>query len=99
MTLAIENIIDASKEKHIPVIERVEGGVLVKVGSVEHPMEEKHYIEWIELHVDDKLYRRYLKPGEKPEAFFRVEGDILYAREFCNIHGLWKALREENTPE
>jgi superoxide reductase len=89
MTLLDENTVDASKEKHIPVIEKVDGGVLVKVGSIEHPMEEKHYIEWIEIHAGDKLYRKYLKPGEKPEAFFKIDEEIDYAREYCNIHRLW----------
>jgi len=92
MKLLIENTVEASTEKHIPVIEKVEGGVLVKVGSIEHPMEEKHYIEWIELHVDDKVFRRYLKPGDKPEAFFPIEGENMFAREYCNLHGLWKSI-------
>lgn len=92
MTLQTENTVDASKEKHVPVVELVDGGVLVKVGSVEHPMEEKHYIEWIEVHTKDKVYRKYLNPGDKPEAFFKLyDGEeVLYAREYCNIHGLWK---------
>jgi superoxide reductase len=92
MTLREENTVDASKEKHVPVVELVDGGVLVKVGSVEHPMEEKHYIEWIEVHTKDKVYRKYLNPGEKPEAFFKLNNEeVLFAREYCNLHGLWKA--------
>jgi superoxide reductase len=90
MKLMTENSVDASKEKHVPVIEKVAGGVKVSVGSVAHPMEEKHYIEWIELIVDGKAYRQFLNPGEKPEALFNVEGDKLTAREYCNLHGLWK---------
>lgn len=90
MTLLNENTVDASKEKHLPVIEKVDGGVMVKVGSVEHPMEEKHYIEWIEIHAGSKLYRKYLKPGEKPEAFFKVDEEVDYAREYCNLHRLWR---------
>jgi superoxide reductase len=85
-----ENTVDASKEKHIPVIEKADGGVLVKVGSMMHPMEEKHYIMWIELLADGIVYRKTLKPGEAPEAFFAVKADNLSAREYCNLHGLWK---------
>ncbi|EYE88543.1 Desulfoferrodoxin [Fervidicella metallireducens AeB] len=90
MTLQVENTVDAAREKHVPIIERVDGGFLVKVGSVEHPMLDNHYIEWIELHVDNKLYRKYLNPGDKPEALFNVDGKVIYAREYCNLHGLWK---------
>jgi len=91
MVLLKENTVDASKEKHVPVIEKIEGGVRVKVGSVEHPMEEKHYIEWIELLADSRVYRRYLKPGEKPEVIFEIKADEVAAREYCNLHGLWKS--------
>ena len=91
MELLKENTIDASKEKHVPVIEKRDGGVRVKVGSVGHPMEEKHYIEWIELLADNRVYRRYLKPGEKPEAIFEIQADEVTAREYCNLHGLWKS--------
>jgi superoxide reductase len=90
MARLAENTVDAAKEKHVPVIEKVDGGVKVKVGDVPHPMEEKHWIEFVELIVDDKVYRQFLNPGETPEAFFPVEGDNLIAREFCNLHGLWK---------
>ena len=85
-----ENTVDAAKEKHVPVKEVVNGGLKVKVGSVAHPMEEKHYIEWIEIVADGKAYRQFLKPGEAPEAFFPVSGEFS-AREYCNLHGLWKA--------
>lgn len=91
MTLQKENTVDASKEKHVPVIEKANNGYLVKVGAVPHPMEEKHYIEWIELLADGKAYRQFLKPGDTPEAFFAVEANQVSAREYCNIHGLWKA--------
>ncbi|HEY5525044.1 MAG TPA: desulfoferrodoxin [Clostridium sp.] len=91
MTLQEENTVDAAKEKHVPVIEKIKGGVLVKVGSVEHPMIDTHYIEWIEIYTDKKVYRKCLSPGEKPQAEFVLEEDILYAREYCNIHRLWKA--------
>lgn len=86
-----ENTVDASKEKHVPVVEKVTGGVRVKVGSVAHPMEEKHYIEWIELVADGRAYRQFLKPGDAPEAFFAVEASEFYAREYCNLHGLWRS--------
>jgi len=91
MKLMAENTVDAAKEKHVPVIEKVSGGVKVKVGSVAHPMEDKHYIEWIEIIADGKAYRQFLKPGEKPEAFFAIAADNIQAREYCNIHGLWKS--------
>ena len=90
MKLMTENTVDAAKEKHVPVIEKVEGGYLVKVGGVAHPMEEKHYIEGIELIADGKCYREFLKPGQAPEAFFCVKADAVAAREYCNLHGLWK---------
>jgi len=86
-----ENTVDASKEKHVPVVEKVSGGVKVAVGSVAHPMEEKHFIEWIELVADGMAYRQFLKPGDAPEAFFAVEASELYAREYCNLHGLWRS--------
>lgn len=93
MKLQTENTVDAAKEKHVPVIERSAAGVTVKVGSVAHPMEEKHWIQWIELIAGERIYRKYLKPGDKPEAAFPpVEAGItLTAREYCNLHGHWKA--------
>jgi len=81
---------DDGKEKHVPVIEKVDGGYTVTVGSTPHPMEEKHYIEWIELLADGKSYRQYLAPGEPAQAKFGIEADSVFAREHCNIHGLWK---------
>jgi superoxide reductase len=90
MKLLKENSVDAAKEKHVPVIEKVAGGVKVTVGSAPHPMEEKHYIEWIELIADGKAYRQFLKPGDAPEATFAVQAATLTARELCNIHGMWK---------
>ncbi len=92
MKLMAENTVDASKEKHVPVIERVANGVKVTVGSVLHPMEEKHYIEWIELLVGDTVLRQYLKLGAPPVAVFEgVTTTDVVAREFCNLHGLWRA--------
>ena len=90
MKLMQENVVDASKEKHVPVIEKVAGGYKVKVGSVAHPMEEKHYIEWIEVIADGKAYRQFLAPGQAPEATFCIEATTITAREYCNVHGLWK---------
>ena len=90
MVLLKENTVDAAKEKHVPVVEKVDGGVKVKVGDVAHPMEEKHYIEWIEIIVDGKAHRQFLNPGEAPEATFQIEADNVVAREYCNLHGLWK---------
>jgi len=86
-----ENTVDAAKEKHVPVIEKVDGGYKVKVGSVPHPMEEKHWIEFVELIADGKVYRQFLKPGDKPEATFQISAAKVSAREYCNLHGLWKA--------
>ncbi len=90
MKLLVENTVDAAKEKHVPVVEKTAEGFKVTVGSVAHPMEEKHYIEWIELIVGDKAYRQFLNPGDAPEAIFNVPGDQATARELCNLHGLWK---------
>jgi len=90
MILQVENTVDAAKEKHVPVVEKVKGGVLVKVGAVEHPMLETHYIEWIEVQTSNKLYRKYLNPGEIPQALFIINEEVLGVREYCNIHGLWK---------
>ena len=91
MKLLAENSVDAAKEKHVPVVEKIEGGYKVTVGSVPHPMEEKHSIEWIELVADGKAYRQFLSPGDAPEATFAVEAEDVVAREHCNLHGLWKS--------
>ncbi|MEI6786876.1 MAG: desulfoferrodoxin [bacterium] len=86
-----ENTVDASKEKHIPVVERLTNGFKVTVGSVPHPMEEKHFIEWIELIAGDTVLRQYLKPGQPAIAVFEgVKATTVVVREFCNLHGLWK---------
>jgi superoxide reductase len=89
MKLMVENIVDAAKEKHVPIIEKADGGVLVKVGSVDHPMVDNHYIEWIEVHTENKVYRKFLKPGEKPEALFKLDEEVTLVRAYCNLHGLW----------
>jgi superoxide reductase len=91
MTLLEENTVDASREKHVPVVTKVDGGLRVAVGSVPHPMEAKHFIQWIELLADGRAYRQFLSPGEKPEAFFPVQAQKVTAREMCNLHGMWKA--------
>jgi superoxide reductase len=90
MKLLAENSTDAAQEKHVPVIEKTEDGFIVKVGSVAHPMLEEHYIEWIELMSDGRVSRAFLKPGDAPEARFWVKGESVRAREYCNVHGLWK---------
>ena len=85
------NSVDAAVEKHVPVIEKIEGGVKVTVGSAAHPMQEDHFIEWIEIVADGKSYRQFLCPGEAPEAVFPIEAAKMTAKEYCNLHGLWKA--------
>jgi superoxide reductase len=85
------NTVDAAVEKHVPVIEKIDGGVKVKVGSVAHPMGEDHLIEWIEIVADGKSYRQFLNPGDAPEATFKIEADAITAKEYCNLHGLWQA--------
>ncbi|MFW5782222.1 MAG: desulfoferrodoxin family protein, partial [Candidatus Muiribacteriaceae bacterium] len=83
---------DQTTEKHVPVVTVDGDKIHVVVGSTIHPMEEKHYIEWIEIIADnDKTYRKYLKPGDKPEAVFNVKAEKITAREHCNVHGLWKS--------
>ncbi|HSV98441.1 MAG TPA: desulfoferrodoxin [Spirochaetota bacterium] len=91
MKLLSENTTDASKEKHVPEIERTSDGLKVKVGSAPHPMEDKHWIMWVQLIADGKSYRQFLNPGDAPEAVFKVSADKPVAREYCNLHGLWKA--------
>lgn len=91
MELLTPNTKDAAKEKHVPVIEKTADGVLVKVGSVPHPMEEKHYIEWVEIIAGGKVYRKYLQPGDKPEASFCVQAQGILVRAYCNLHGLWQS--------
>ncbi len=89
MALQTENTVDAAKEKHVPVIEVGADSITVRIGSVAHPMQDDHYIEWIELLADGKAYRQHLKPGDAPEATFPVSAAQVTAREYCNLHGLW----------
>ena len=91
MQLIQPGTVDAAKEKHVPVIEKTGQGFKVSVGSVAHPMEEKHYIEWIELIADGISYTAFLQPGQAPEAEFCLQASQVTAREYCNIHGLWQA--------
>ena len=91
MELLVEETEEVGLEKHVPVVEKKENVVAVKVGSVPHPMEDNHYIEWIEIIADSGVYRKYLTPGDKPEAEFKVRAEKVKAREYCNLHGLWKS--------
>jgi len=91
MVLLEANTTDASVEKHVPVITKDGSTVKVAVGAVPHPMEEKHYIEVVGVLTENKLYRAYLKPGEKPEVTFEIDGEVKCARAYCNIHGMWKS--------
>jgi len=91
MKLLEEQTADQSTEKHVPVVEATADGVNVKVGSVPHPMQDKHYIEFIEVLVEGGIQRMFLQPDTMPEAAFKVSADeVKKAREFCNVHGLWK---------
>jgi superoxide reductase len=90
MELLDEQTADSAVEKHVPVVEAIDGGVKVTVGSTLHPMTEEHYIQWIEIIADRKDYRQFLNPGDEPVAVFAVEADQITAREYCNVHGLWK---------
>ena len=89
MVLVVGNTTDASQEKHVPVVEKVEGGYLVKVGVTDHPMLEDHYIQWVELHTPMSILFRELRPGDKPEVLFRTSEEACCVRAFCNLHGMW----------
>ena len=91
MELLQEKTADTGMEKHVPIVETSAKGIKVKVGDVPHPMEEKHHIQWVEIITDSGDYRQFLKPGSKPEAEFQVRAQNIVAREYCNIHGLWKS--------
>lgn len=91
MKLYEPNTIDAAVEKHVPVVMRTDRGISAKIGSVAHPMEEAHHIEWIEVIAGDKAYRQFLKPGMAPEAEFCLDDKEVTVREYCNLHGLWKS--------
>lgn len=93
MAKLVSNTVDAAQEKHVPVVEKIEGGYLVKVGSVDHPMTPEHYIQWVELVTEEGtlIQRKFLSPSDTPKAVFKTEADKVVAREYCNLHGLWKA--------
>lgn len=92
MTELVPNTVDAAQEKHVPVVEQDGDKVVVKVGSVEHPMLDEHFIQWVAVEGKKGGQLKYLKPGEKPEVEFNLAGDELVAvYEYCNLHGLWKA--------
>ncbi|MCL5410857.1 MAG: desulfoferrodoxin [Patescibacteria group bacterium] len=91
MELLAEKTEDEGKEKHVPVVEKSDNKIKVKVGSIPHPMEQEHYIQWIEVIADGRIYRKHLKPGDSPEAEFEIEANEIMVREYCNVHGLWKA--------
>ena len=91
MELLQEKTQDEGNEKHVPVIEKTENGVKVKVGSIAHPMEDGHFIEWIEIIADGVSQKKFLKPGDTPEAEFCTSASEIIAREYCNLHGLWKS--------
>jgi len=89
MTLQQEKTADAGKEKHVPVVEKAQKGIIVRIGSVPHPMEEKHFIEWVEVREGENLWIRGFRPGEKPEAGFCADNTNVKVRAYCNVHGLW----------
>lgn len=89
MKLFEEKVEEEGKEKHLPVVERLDRRIKVKVGSIPHPMEEKHYIEWIEVVTKAGAERVFLNPGQTPEAEFMIEDGVVSVREYCNVHGLW----------
>lgn len=90
MELKQEKKEDEGQEKHVPVLEKTETGVIVSVGSVPHPMESEHYIEWIEVITEHRTYRKQLEPGQEPVAEFFLQAEHISARAYCNVHGLWK---------
>lgn len=91
LVLLKENSTDAATEKHVPVVEKTADGYRVTVGEVEHPMTEAHFIQWIELVTEDGVLRKYLTPEDKPVAEFKTDAKEVYAREYCNLHGLWRS--------
>ncbi len=91
MKLMKEGTTDGATEKHIPVVEKTATGYKVKVGSVAHPMQADHWIQWIELVADGVSYTRFLNPGDAPEAEFCIQAKEVCAREYCNLHGHWKS--------
>jgi len=91
MELMVPKTKDIGMEKHVPVIEKTKTGIKVRIGSIPHPMEEKHYIEWVAVDADGYIYGKFFKPGDKPEAEFNITAKKLKARAYCNVHGLWRS--------
>ncbi|MCD6358829.1 MAG: desulfoferrodoxin [Dehalococcoidia bacterium] len=91
MELFHEKAMDVGKEKHVPIVEATDKGIKVKVGDIPHPMESGHYIEWIEITIDNRSFLSFLQPGEKPETEFNTKSQNVTARAYCNVHGLWKS--------
>jgi superoxide reductase len=89
MELMVEKTHDEGMEKHVPAVEKIGAGIKVKVGEIAHPMEEEHFIEWIEAIVGGRACRKFLNPGDSPEAEFEVNGDDIIVRAYCSVHGLW----------
>ena len=92
MVLQVPNTVDAAKEKHVPFVEKsATGGVLVKVGSVAHPMAEDHYIMWVQIETPDRMGRHYFAPGDAPEFEFKCAYEAgIVVKAYCNKHGLWQ---------
>lgn len=92
MVRLVANTVDAAQEKHVPVVEKIDGGYFVKIGSVDHPMTPEHYIQWIELLEQDGtlIQRKFLDSSDAPTASFKTDADQVLAREYCNLHGLWE---------
>lgn len=88
--MAEKTEIEEGEEKHVPVLEKTDNGVIVRVGNAPHPMESEHYIEWIEVVTEHRTYKKFLEPGQEPIAEFFLEAEHLTARVYCNVHGLWK---------
>jgi superoxide reductase len=87
--MALKTTEEGGYEKHLPVIKKSGDTYIVKVGDVPHPMMDEHWIEWITLDTETGVLRKYLKPGEKPEASFTTNAKVIQARSYCNIHGHW----------
>ena len=85
-----ENVVDAARDKHVPIVEEADSAVKVTVGSTPHPMEPDHFIRWVEVIADGRICRQWLQPGQRPEAVFRLPARPAVARAYCNLHGLWK---------
>ena len=93
MKLQLEKNVDQGNEKHVPIIEEINGMTKIRIGSVEHPMEEKHFIEWVEISTEKGYSKKFLSPGEKPNALFLTKAKNIKARAYCNVHGLWTTKR------